>query len=436
MDAKMTSIEGCENMSATEYYMDVRCGNRQVEYIHPDLEYILKDSNGVFVYQEEIMKFLVDIVGYTLEESDIIRSAIAKKKHDVMMASFDKIREATEKRGWTKAQQDAICNAVMAFSRYSFNKSHSYAYAELGYITMYLKHHHPIEWWTAVLNNEDDEDKLRSYVSLLGDIIKPPSMKNPKPLFNNTIDSIIAPISVVKNIGPKSVEEMCNKGPFESLKDFCTRINHTKVNIGHIGEMVKARAADVFMDKNESYPRARLKFMMAYKAERGRSISSKFKTELKNLDALSIFLMEKETNKAFNKNVLSDNDVVKHIVKYNSGFIETHKPNTPLIYNNTMVFKSSDVVKKLVEEKYERPVSMVLLFNESSIKRGLSKRGKPYTLMKIDLSDGINDIEAAMWDREKPLRFEKNSFVCVVGTLGVGWKTDISINITDIKQLK
>lgn len=436
MDAKMTSIEGCESMSATEYYIDVRCGNRDIEYIHPDLEYILKESNGVFVYQEEIMRFLVEIVGYTLEESDIIRSAIAKKKHDVMMASFDKIREATGKRGWNKSQQDAICNAVMAFSRYSFNKSHSHAYAELGYITMYLKHYHPTEWWTAVLNNEDDEDKLRSYVSLLGDKIKPPSMKDPAALFNNVGRDIVAPISVIKHVGPKSVQELCDKGPFESLEDFCIRINHTKANIGHVGQMVKARAADVFMDNRLPYPHARLKFMIDYKKARGKTVKSLFKKELKELDPLSIFLMEKETNKAFNKTILSDKDIIKHIAKRNIGFIETHKNDSPLMCGNIAVFKNSDVVKKLVDENYERPVAMVLLFEGSSVKKGISKKsGKQYTLMKVELSDGMNEIEAAMWDRDKPLRFSKNSFVYVIGTLTPGWRSDVSITIKEIKQL-
>jgi len=435
MDAKMTGIEGCGHLSATEYYIEVRNGKREVEYIHPDLEYILEETNGAFTYQEQIMQFLVEIVGYTLEESDIIRSAIAKKKHDVMMASFDKIREATGKRGWNKNQQDAICNAVMAFSRYSFNKSHSHAYAELGYITMYLKHYYPIEWWTAVLNNEDDEDKLRSYISLLGDIIKPPSMKDPAALFKNYDNSIVAPVSVIKSVGPKAVKELCDKGPFESLTDFCQRVNHTKVNIGAVGQMVKARAADVFMDNNMSYANARVKFMADYKRIRG-NITSKFKPELTNIDPLAIFLMERETNKAFNKTLLSDDSIVDHIAKHNSSFMRTHKRGAPLMYRSTTVINGELVAKGFIDKGYERPISMVLLFNGSSVKSGISKRNRPYVFTRIELSDGLSDIEATMWDNDKPMRFPINSVVCVVGTLSVGWRTNVSITVNEIRQIQ
>src|SRR5690606_17938477 len=118
---------------------------RRLGYLHPDLA--LCTSNGVFVYQEEVMKFLVEIAGYTLEEADTIRGAIAKKKHEVMMSTFSRIREATSKRGWTEEQAQIVCEQIQAFARYSFNRSHSACYGELGYITMYLKHHHKLEWW-------------------------------------------------------------------------------------------------------------------------------------------------------------------------------------------------------------------------------------------------------------------------------------------------
>src|SRR5581483_9182434 len=161
-----------DEVSAAQYYMDVRNGKRKLSYLHPDLAACT--TNGVFVYQEEVMKFLVDIAGYTWEEADMIRSAIAKKKHEVIMATFDRIRAAALKRGWSKEQADTVCEQVQAFSRYSFNLSHSCLMESLVYITMYLKHHYPLEWWSSVLNNEDKEDKLRKYITALGNIVRAP----------------------------------------------------------------------------------------------------------------------------------------------------------------------------------------------------------------------------------------------------------------------
>jgi DNA polymerase-3 subunit alpha len=139
--------------TAAQFYMDVRNGTKEMTFLHDDLEPILKETNGVFVYQESVMKFLVDIVGYTWEESDIIRSAIAKKKQEVIMNCFDKIRTSCRARGWDDEAIETVCQQILAFSRYSFNRSHSYAYGELGYITMYLKHHHQLEWWASMLTS-------------------------------------------------------------------------------------------------------------------------------------------------------------------------------------------------------------------------------------------------------------------------------------------
>src|SRR5690606_35192311 len=234
--------------------------------------------NGVFVYQEEVMKFLVEIAGYSWEESDIIRGAIAKKKHEVIMATFDRIRKACRKRGWTEEAIETVCQQIQAFSRYSFNKSHSHAYGELGYITMYLKHHHPLEWWASVLNlSIDDEDKMRKYISKLGDLVRPPSLKHPTDSFAvREIDGakcIVTPLSAIKGVGPAVVKELCNKGPFASVEDFVKRIDHAKVNSGGISYLIKGRAADDMMDLTiPDYAERRKRFIEHYSELRGKKI--------------------------------------------------------------------------------------------------------------------------------------------------------------------
>ena len=433
MDCKMTGIEGCEHLSATDYYIEVRNGKRQAEYIHPDVEYIFKDSNAVACYQEEIMLFLVDIAGYSLEESDIIRGAIAKKKHDVIMSSFDRIRASTSKRGWTQKQQDAMCNMVMAFSRYSFNKSHSYAYAELGYITMYLKHYHPIEWWTAVLNNEDKEDKVRHFVSLLGGIIKPPSMRNPAIVYKNTKDSIKAPLISIKGVGDKCVEEMCSKGPFSSLDDFCNRINHSKVNIGAIGQMIKSRAADDLMNPDYPYIEAKKLFMDTYR--KIRKSNSDFKLETYSINPIDIYMMEKQSNTVFSKTLLDDDNIVNFICNNYCNFVKIDKSGIPLMYKNISVITTS-LANGLIEREYENDVVMILIFNSFEIKNIKSKKNnKKYTLTKINLSDGINEIEGNMWDNNKGVEFKENTITIVTGVIKKGFNTDISITIKEIKEL-
>ena len=434
LDAPFTNDEISleDGVSAAQYYMDVRNGKRKLSYLHPDLATCT--SNGVFVYQEEVMKFLVDYGGYTLEESDRIRGAIAKKKQEVMMEAFDKIRINCSARGWTPTQIKTVCDMVQAFARYSFNRSHSRCYGDTGYITMYLKHHHKLEWWAAELNNSmDKEEKVRGYMTLLGDIVGPPSVKNPSKGFQINENTITAPVSVLKRIGDSCADELVEKGPFVDLDDYIARVQHNKVNIGHFSSLIKGRAADCFMDKTIDYADARLALMNEYVTKRK---CKPFKEEMYDVDPMAIFLMERETNKCFNKTLLKDSKLLDRVVAADPEFSITGRNGVPLLRHNTPILANLMVAKGLVEKEHEQLIGMVMLFEGSSIKKGVSKKsGKPYQMVKIELSDGYTTTECVWWDRKKALNFPINSIVFVRGQLKSGWKTPVSITIQELERL-
>jgi DNA polymerase-3 subunit alpha len=425
-----------DDISAAQWYMDVRQGKRQPFYIHPDLEPILKDTYGVIVYQEQVMKVLVDLCDYSLEATDRIRDAIAKKKHGVMMKAFDRIREATAKRGWTNAQSDALCNTIMAFSRYSFNLSHSYAYAELGYITMYLKHHHPLEWWSAVLNNEDKEEKVRGFISLLGEQVKPPSLKKPSDKFLVVEDHITAPISAVKGVGPAAYKELAAKGPFVDLVDYITRVTHSKVNKGVIEALVKARAADSMMDKAiPKYADRKNKFLEDYAVLRGGKI--KWKDEVKESHPLKIFFLEKDVNKTFNKHLLSDKDVRSFLTNKWPTLKETGRQGIPFMMSKTPIINNLSIAEGLLKQDHKDSVGMIMLYEGSKVKKGISKKtGKPYHFLNVTLSDGYNIVECTDWNRKSTLKYPKQSIVYVKGTLREGFRSPVSITIKDIEVIE
>ena len=434
MDAIMASEKG-KDISATQWYMDVRMGKRKPKYIHNDLKPVLEETYGVIVYQEQVMAILVTICGYTLEETDRIRDAIAKKKHSVMMAAFDRIREATSVRGWATEQSDALCNTIQAFSRYSFNRSHSHAYAELGYITMYLKHYHPLEWWSAVLNNEGKEDKTRKFIALLGDTIKPPSMKKPSELFTVEGEYITSPISAIKGVGPAAVHELVIKGPFIDIEDYVERVEHRKVNKGVVEALVKARAADSFMDQSLiSYGDRKLDFLNKYNHLRGGKIA--WKPEVTEVDPLKIFFLEKETNKTFNKNLLSDKDVVAYLKAKWPNLVPTGKAGIPFLNGKTPIINSVKIAEGLIEKEHDAEVGMIMVFEGSNIRKGISKKSqKPYCMLNIQLSDGYSAVECADWNRKSRLKYADNSIVYVKGTLKKGWKETVAINLKEIELI-
>lgn len=433
--------------TAAQFYMDVRNGQKEMTFLHPDLEPILAETNGVFVYQESVMRFLVEVAGYSWEESDIIRSAIAKKKQEVIMNCFDRIRTSCKARGWDDEAIETVCQQILAFSRYSFNRSHSYAYGELGYITMYLKHFHPLEWWASILNLDLKEDKLRKYISKLGSIVRHPSLRHPSSKFEVRQDEdgkgyIVAPVSVIKGIGPKVVQELCIKGPFSSLEDFVARIDHAKCNTGGISALIKGRAADDMMDKSiPLYPERRKKFIEDFKKLRKKPI--KLQQDVFNFDPLSIFLMEKQANKVFNKTLLGNKDIMELVKKFHTdeasvelkSLIETGRAAVPFRMGDVPILANIKVAEGMVG-KVTKDVGLILLYEESSFSSGVSKKsGRSWSKVAVTLSDGYASLECVDWKAKKAFGWPKNSIIYVRGELKPGWKTPVCLDIHEIQRL-
>jgi DNA polymerase-3 subunit alpha len=419
-------------VSATQYYLDIRNGARDVEYIHPDLESILKKTNGVVVYQEQLMQILVQFCGYSLEESDQIRSAIAKKKREVMVKAFERVRIETAKIGWTPDQAEKLCDVLTAYSNYSFNLSHSRAYSELGYITMYLKHHYPLEWWCAELN-QSNEEKIRHYVTILGSKIMPPTLKNPSDRFIIVGDKIAAPLTTIKGLGPSSIKEIVSKGPYSSLEDFVSRVSQGKVNSGHFGALIRGRVTDCIMDKELPYHEARLKLMKDYVQLRG---SSPFAADLNDVDPVSIFMMERSTNKCFNKTLLSESALFPILKKGWRALKETNKKSVPFFMGTVPVIGSVKAADVILEKEDEIEVGFIGLFQSSSFKSGISKKsGKQWNKTTVMVSDGVIDIECTWWDHMKALRLPVNSIVYIRGKLKRGWKDMPMIGILEVQKI-
>lgn len=430
-------------MTATDKYVGVRNGRYEADYVHEDLKPYLEDTLGIIVYQEQVMAILVGLCGYTLEETDIIRSAIAKKKHEVIMATFDRIRQETAKRGWESHQADILCNTIMAFSRYSFNRSHSWAYAELGYITLFMKHHYKLEWWTAVLNNEENNDKIKKYIAYLGETVVAPSLRNPTQVFAIQNGKIVAPVSAVKSVGPAVVNELITKGPFNSLEDYVERVNHSRVNIGSMSALIKARAADSLMDQSiENYIERRKAFQNKYVSLR--KSKTAFKDDMFELDPITVFLQEKEYNSSFNRHLLSDPEIGKILQGRWPALETTTSKAIPFKMvsaeedrDDTYILGSIKTAENSLKNKVEKNFGMILLYEGSSYKSGVSKKsGRIWHKVSLTLSDGYNTLEAVKWDAKKAFGWPKDTIVYVTGELKEGWRTSVSINIDEIDKVE
>lgn len=310
--------------------------------------------------------------------------------------------------------------------------AHNCAYSELGYVTMYLKHNYPLEWWCSELN-QSSEDKIRHYVTILGDKIVPPTLETPSDRFIIVGNKIAAPLTIIKGVGPSSIKEIVKNGPYSSLQDFVNKVSQGKVNSGHFGALIRARVCDCIMDKTIPYDQARIKLMSDYVKLRG---SRPFAEDLSKVDPLSIFLMEREANKCFNRTLLSQPSIVDFIKSKWPIIKSTNKKSVPITMGTTPVVGSVKTAKIIMEQDNEVEIGFIGLFQSSSCTNGISKKnGKKWKKLSIIVSDGISEIECIWWDKDKPLRFNSNSIVYVRGKLQKNWKDQPSIVVLEVQKI-
>ncbi|MGI5839654.1 MAG: DNA polymerase III subunit alpha [bacterium] len=235
-----------------EDFIQRKHGLKPIEYLHPKLEPILKDTYGVIVYQEQVMRIVSDLAGFTLGQADLLRRAIGKKKADVLAAQKEAFCRGAAANDVPLKTAEELFNLIMQFADYGFNKSHSAAYALVSYQTAFLKANYPVEFMAALLTSVmGNSDKIALYIEEcrhLGLEILPPDVNESDEKFTVVANKIRFGLSAIKNVGKGAidsiVEERARKGSFLSLRDFCERVDLRLVNKRVLESLIKCGAFD------------------------------------------------------------------------------------------------------------------------------------------------------------------------------------------------
>ena len=240
-------------MDSIDDYIKRKEGKVTIDYIHKDLEQILKETYGIIIYQEQIMQIACQIAGYTLGEADILRRAMSKKKEDILIKEKEKFTQKSLSRGYDIETINKIYDHILKFANYGFNKSHAVSYSMIAYKMAFLKTHFYQYFMISVLTNSiNDENKTNIYIAKL-------RQKNIKVLLPNINLSenkyitknkeIICPLSIIRNIG-SSVTTMIlkerEKGLFKDFIDFCKRMNHQSINKKVLTSLILSGVFDTF----------------------------------------------------------------------------------------------------------------------------------------------------------------------------------------------
>ncbi|MBC7347566.1 MAG: DNA polymerase III subunit alpha, partial [Clostridia bacterium] len=226
-------------------------GQVEVSYLHPALEPILRDTYGVILYQEQVMRIASELAGFTLGEADLLRRAMGKKKPEVLAGQRSRFLAGAAARGATEEVAGQIFDLMEYFAGYGFNRSHSAAYALVAYQTAYLKANYPLQFMAALLSSvRDNPDKVPVYMEecrRLGIAILPPDVNASEADFSLAGNGIRFGLAAVKNVGQGAIDSILQArkaGPFTSLFDFCCRVDLHQVNKRVIESLIRGGALD------------------------------------------------------------------------------------------------------------------------------------------------------------------------------------------------
>lgn len=233
-------------------YCEVKNGLREITSVHPLIDHILEETQGIIVYQEQVMQIAQVMAGYSLGGADLLRRAMGKKIKEAMDAERPKFEKGAAENGVDKKKATEVFDLLEKFANYGFNKSHAAAYAVVSYQTAWLKANHPVEFMAGVMNCDIHlTDKLATYFEEvrkgLGLPWVPPCVNRSLATFDVVDGALVYALGALKNVGleaMKLVVEGRGGKPFATLYDLARRVDLKKVGKRPLEMLARAGAFD------------------------------------------------------------------------------------------------------------------------------------------------------------------------------------------------
>lgn len=358
-------------------YILRKFGKEKVTYLHPKLEPILKNTHGIGVYQEQMMRIARDLAGFSLAEADTLRKAIGKKIKTLLDEQKEKLIDGMINNGINKIVANAIWELFPPFARYGFNRSHAACYALIGYQTAYLKTYYPVEFMTALLDADKNDIERIAFLTQeavkIGIKVLPPDINSSARDFMPDDGNIRFGLLAIKNVGGNIadaiVTERARGGTFQDFSEFVTRVGHKDLNKKSLESLAKCGSFDSFgIDRNDIINNIDdiLKFIQGFRRSNAGSSDSLFggiietpKLHLKSTSpaiAIEKLKWEKELMGLY----ISDHPLNHHKEKIEKSRARTIN-DALLIKNQNLRFYVAGIVStiKKINDKNGRPMLFV-----------------------------------------------------------------------------
>jgi len=394
-------------------YIERKHSRQKIEYLHPKLEPILRETQGICIYQEQLMKIAQEICGFTLGEADVLRKAVGKKIKDLLDAQETKFIDGAVKNGVSKKIAEELWQWILPFASYGFNKSHSAAYATIAYQTAYLKAHYPVEFMASVLTSERADVER---ISFLIDECKKMEVEVLPPNINESLKNFtVVPdknqirfgLLAVKNVGVNIidavVEERKLAGQFKSIGDFIYRVKSKDLNKKSMEALIKAGAFDQFAERNQLLQN--LEKMLEIARENNKNGNSKqiglfASAGVKIANDIKLELAPPATN--FEK------------LSWEKELLGLYVSSHPLNGFKKLFENKTTAISKIDASFVEKKVIVGGLV--SSVKKIITKNGKPMLFIKLEDLTGKTEVVIFPNLLERnPVALQENKIIFVAG---------------------
>lgn len=394
-------------------------GKEKIDYLHPNLEGILKETYGIIVYQEQIMQILSLVGGFSFQESDMIRRAMSKKNKEIIENYRNEFIKGAIKNDYEKELAEKIYGLILKFSNYGFNKAHSVSYALIGYQMAYLRVNYSKYYIANLLNmSMNDTNKTSEYLMEAKKedyFIMPPDINKSTKEYQISGNSFILPLTIIKNLGSEStekiIEERKKNGLYSDYFDFVARTYGKSVNKKTIECLIDAGA---FLCFEKSY--ATLKENLDSAINYATLVSDLDSTLLKDSE-----LVIKPSLKR-----VEEKEIDERKREYDTfGFYISNHPSSK--YQDQSILKLKDLTKK-----FDQFVKCIVVIE--SIRKIETKRKEPMAFLKC--SDETASADFVIFNKVYPLlnKIAKNDIVLIEGRVTKRFDK-YQINITNlIKQ--
>ncbi|MFL2652876.1 MAG: DNA polymerase III subunit alpha [Dehalococcoidia bacterium] len=384
-------------MEHIDRFIRSKYGKEKIKYPHDALKDILSETYGIIVYQDQVLKIAQAFGGYTLGEADILRKAMGKKIKEVMQAEKDRFISGSLEKGFDEKTSNEVFELIEPFAGYAFNKAHSVSYAMIAYWTAYFKANYKIEYFTALLNSSiNNTEKISVSVTE----IRKTDLEILKPNINNSnvFFSILSSdkgkligygLSSLKNVSSvslsKIIEEREKSGPFESLGDFCKRIDSSWINKKILESLIKSGSFDEFGDRGgllDSVERILIQINSL--------------TRLRNSNQSTMFdLFGEEVETPVNvievaETATQDNEKM-HWEQEVMGISFTENPNHKKMLRLKQM--NEEIIVSLQQiESVDINKPQTFIAEIKSYEKRVSRKGAEFMIVKLELTDGPIDL--------------------------------------------